>query len=107
MHPYRSILFLPGHKPDWVPKALKSGADAIVLDLEDAVPAGEKEAARVTVADSIAHARSLDPDERTRAIDSATVCRAAAFSSNGTESSRSSTTASAPLATALSTHVGR
>lgn len=61
MRPYRSILFLPGHKPDWVAKALKSGADAIVLDLEDAVPAAQKEAARATVAESIAHARTLDP----------------------------------------------
>src|SRR6476620_1001871 len=44
---------------------------------------------------------------RTRAIDAATVSRAAAFSPNGTESSRSSTTASVPLAIALSTQCGR
>ena len=47
--PYRTLLFVPGHKVDWVDKALRTGADAIVLDLEDSVPAGEKEGARVVV----------------------------------------------------------
>ncbi len=53
MRPYRSILFVPGHKPSWVEKAVKAGADAIVLDLEDSVPAAEKEAARGLVAGSL------------------------------------------------------
>ncbi|GGO20663.1 CoA ester lyase [Microbispora rosea subsp. aerata] len=60
MRPYRSILFVPGHKPAWAEKALKAGADAIILDLEDSVPAEEKAAARETVATSIRHLRSLD-----------------------------------------------
>jgi citrate lyase beta subunit len=32
MHPYRSMLFVPGHKPAWADKALAAGADAIILD---------------------------------------------------------------------------
>jgi len=61
MRPYRSILFVPGHKPTWAQKALSSGADAIILDLEDSVPAEEKAAARTVVAESIRRLRSLDP----------------------------------------------
>lgn len=62
MRPYRSLLFVPGHKPAWADKALRSGAEAIVLDLEDAVPADLKESARATVADTVAHLRSLSDD---------------------------------------------
>jgi citrate lyase subunit beta/citryl-CoA lyase len=57
MRPYRSLLFVPGHKPSWVQKAVKAGADAIVLDLEDSVPAAEKDAAREMVAGSLKDAR--------------------------------------------------
>ena len=53
MKPYRSMLFVPGHKADWADKAIASGADAIILDLEDSVPAGEKGQARKTVRDTI------------------------------------------------------
>lgn len=42
----RSILFVPGHRPERFAKALATGADAVVIDLEDAVPPGEKAAAR-------------------------------------------------------------
>lgn len=42
----RSILFVPGHRSDRFAKALATGADAVVIDLEDAVPAAEKPAAR-------------------------------------------------------------
>lgn len=57
MRPYRSMLFVPGHKPDWVAKAVAAGADSIVLDLEDAVPQAERPAARRMVAESIATLR--------------------------------------------------
>lgn len=60
MQPYRSILFVPGHKPAWVGKALASGADCVVLDLEDSVPAELKAGARVTVAESIRAIRERD-----------------------------------------------
>lgn len=60
MQPYRSILFVPGHKPAWVGKALASGADCVVLDLEDSVPAELKAGARATVAESIRAIRERD-----------------------------------------------
>lgn len=60
MVPYRSILFVPGHKPGWTDKALSAGADCIVLDLEDSVPADLKESARQTVAESIRAVRDRD-----------------------------------------------
>jgi citrate lyase subunit beta / citryl-CoA lyase len=42
----RSLLYVPGHAERFVAKAHERGADAIVLDLEDAVPEAEKDAAR-------------------------------------------------------------
>jgi citrate lyase subunit beta/citryl-CoA lyase len=42
----RSLLFVPGHRPDRFAKAAVSGADVVVLDLEDAVDADHKAAAR-------------------------------------------------------------
>lgn len=45
----RSFLFVPGNRPDRFEKAARSGADAIVLDLEDAVPLAEKCAARAAI----------------------------------------------------------
>lgn len=44
----RSLLFAPGNDERKLAKALAAGADAVVADLEDAVPAGEKDAARAT-----------------------------------------------------------
>jgi len=49
MKPNRSLLFVPGHKPDWMEKAVKFGADVLILDLEDSVPDNEKVAARPLV----------------------------------------------------------
>ena len=46
----RSYLFVPGNRPERFDKALASGADAVIVDLEDAVPPDQKEAARATVA---------------------------------------------------------
>ncbi|GAA3759153.1 CoA ester lyase [Plantactinospora mayteni] len=60
MKPYRSVLFVPGHRPAWVEKAIAAGADCLVLDLEDSVPDGEKEAARAVVAESISRVRQTD-----------------------------------------------
>lgn len=57
MRPCRSMLFVPGHRVDWVDKALASGADAVVLDLEDSVPSDLKEEARRHVASSIERVR--------------------------------------------------
>jgi citrate lyase subunit beta/citryl-CoA lyase len=46
----RSLLFVPGDRPDRMEKALGSGADALILDLEDAVAAAAKPEARRAVA---------------------------------------------------------
>jgi len=46
----RSYLFVPGTRPDRFEKALGSGADAVILDLEDAVSVAEKDEAREAVA---------------------------------------------------------
>lgn len=62
MKPYRSILFVPGHRPAWADKAVASGADCVVLDLEDSVPADEKVAARAVVAESIARIRATNTE---------------------------------------------
>lgn len=46
----RSYLFVPGNRPDRFAKACASGADAVIIDLEDAVPPAERLAARSNVA---------------------------------------------------------
>ena len=43
---YRSTMFVPGNRPDWIDKAPKYGPDALLLDLEDAVPIANKVEAR-------------------------------------------------------------
>ena len=55
----RSLLFVPGHQPARFDKACQSGADAVVLDLEDAVPPDLKDAARAQLAGWLA-ARVVD-----------------------------------------------
>ncbi|HEY2696131.1 MAG TPA: CoA ester lyase [Pseudonocardiaceae bacterium] len=42
----RTWLYVPAHRPELLAKAMAGDADAVVLDLEDAVPAAAKEAAR-------------------------------------------------------------
>ena len=43
---FRSLLFVPGARPDRFEKAVASGADAVCIDLEDAVAPQDKAAAR-------------------------------------------------------------
>ncbi|RJP76710.1 MAG: CoA ester lyase [Candidatus Zixiibacteriota bacterium] len=45
----RSLLFVPGHSPAMLRRAARTPADGLILDLEDAVPAGQKAAARDTL----------------------------------------------------------
>ncbi|NML35004.1 HpcH/HpaI aldolase/citrate lyase family protein [Paraburkholderia antibiotica] len=53
----RSYLFVPGNRPERFDKAYAAGADAVILDLEDAVQPGDKLAARaVVLAEVAAHA---------------------------------------------------
>lgn len=47
--PLRSLLFAPGNRARMLEKVGTFGADAVVIDLEDAVPIAEKEATRATV----------------------------------------------------------
>lgn len=54
MKPARSLLFVPGHKKDWIRKALASEADAVIIDLEDAVPEDSKDLARTNVQEVLA-----------------------------------------------------
>jgi citrate lyase subunit beta / citryl-CoA lyase len=48
----RSFLFVPGSKPERFAKALAAGADAVIVDLEDAVADVDKACARAHVADA-------------------------------------------------------
>jgi len=51
---WRSLLYVPTHVEKFVASAHMRGADAIILDLEDAVPPAEKAAARDLVAQASA-----------------------------------------------------
>lgn len=60
--PIRSWLYVPGDRADRIEKALALGADAVVVDLEDAVPAREKDVARRNAVAAIdAHERRSSP----------------------------------------------
>ena len=50
---WRSLLFVPAHTPKFVAAAPRSGADAVILDLEDSVPADRKSTAREGLAATI------------------------------------------------------
>lgn len=49
----RTWLYVPAHQPDLLAKAMAGNADAIVLDLEDAVPASAKDEAREQAARAV------------------------------------------------------
>ena len=68
---HRSALYVPGHIPDWMPEAVKSGADLLILDLEDSVPVAEKVRARALVRESIESlaARGQDRSVRINGLD--------------------------------------
>ena len=59
--PVRSILFVPGDRPDRYGKALSAGADAICIDLEDAVAPGAKAGARESVVRFLARRETTGP----------------------------------------------
>lgn len=46
MRAFTNFLFVPGNRPERHAKALASGADLVCIDLEDSVPATEKDSAR-------------------------------------------------------------
>ena len=51
--PLIAPLFVPASRPDRFRKAAESGADAIIVDLEDAIPAAEKDPAREALAGNL------------------------------------------------------
>ena len=57
MWPLRSLLFVPAHRRDWVAKAIRQSPSAVVLDIEDSVPAEERPRARGLLAEEIAELR--------------------------------------------------
>ncbi len=50
---WRSQLYVPANNRRFIDKAFTRGADAIILDLEDSVPAGEREGARARLEESV------------------------------------------------------
>jgi citrate lyase subunit beta/citryl-CoA lyase len=50
----RTALFVPGNRPDRVDKAMTLPADAVIIDLEDAVPLAHKEQTRAVVSEKLA-----------------------------------------------------
>jgi citrate lyase subunit beta/citryl-CoA lyase len=77
-------MFVPGHKRSWYEKAITSGADAVIFDLEDAVPGNHKAEARAMVSAFLAaplsephpdlFVRINGPDDRTGDLDLRAVC---------------------------------
>jgi citrate lyase subunit beta / citryl-CoA lyase len=57
----RSLLFVPGDRPERFSKAAASGADAVIFDLEDAVTAQRRPGARVAIAEWLAGAERAVP----------------------------------------------
>lgn len=66
----RSLLFVPGDRPERFPKAAASGADALILDLEDSVAPDNKPAARAAIAAWLADRGSVPCFVRINPLDS-------------------------------------
>jgi len=67
----RSILFVPGNRPDRFEKACASAADLVCIDLEDAVAPQDKEGARETVIEYLTGTTHNHVSLRINAADSA------------------------------------
>jgi citrate lyase subunit beta/citryl-CoA lyase len=61
----RTYLFVPGNRPERFAKALATAADAVVLDLEDAVAVDDKSTARGAVGAQLA---GMSPEARRRVV---------------------------------------
>jgi citrate lyase subunit beta/citryl-CoA lyase len=55
----RTLLFVPGHKDRPLEKAPESGADGLLYDLEDSVPAAERETARKKIREQLLLQRDI------------------------------------------------
>ncbi len=81
----RSLLFIPGNSPVMVQNGAVLPADSVILDLEDAVAADQKDAARILVASAlssvnyqkeiIVRINSLDSDYWQRDLEEIIPCR--------------------------------
>jgi citrate lyase subunit beta/citryl-CoA lyase len=60
--PPLTYLFVPGNRPERFAKALASGADRVILDLEDAVAPADKAQARAAIADWVSRLTSQEVD---------------------------------------------
>lgn len=58
---FRSLLFVPAHRPERYAKAIQAGADSVCIDLEDAVPAPERPQARKSLAEYLASREKRGP----------------------------------------------
>jgi citrate lyase subunit beta/citryl-CoA lyase len=65
----RSLLFVPGDRPERFAKAAASGADAIILDLEDSVAPERKAYAREAIAEWLAGPRGCTAFVRVNPLD--------------------------------------
>lgn len=82
----RSLLYVPASEPRFIEKAHTRGADAVILDLEDAVAPSRKAAAREALKDSVTQAgRSgavvyvrINAEPELRFLDAEAACRAGA-----------------------------
>lgn len=54
----RSLVFVPGNRPNMLARALDFGSDIVMVDLEDSVPPGEKTAACALAADWVPRLRA-------------------------------------------------
>ena len=59
MKPLNSLLFVPASRPERIAKALAAGADAVIVDLEDAVAPADKDGARAALAAALDPARPV------------------------------------------------
>jgi citrate lyase subunit beta/citryl-CoA lyase len=65
----RSLLFVPADRPERFPKAAASGADMLILDLEDSVTPETKDAGRAAIADWLAGERLIKTFVRVNPLD--------------------------------------
>src|SRR5438876_3181449 len=83
----RSLLYVPASSERFIAKAHARGADAIILDLEDAVVPAEKSAARARLATAVASVRQrgatvfvrINSQPELTRLDAEAACRAGAF----------------------------
>lgn len=59
MDPVRTLLFVPGHRDRMIEKAPGAGADGLLYDLEDSVPAADRQTARNMLGEALGAARTL------------------------------------------------